>query len=392
RWRPSCALPGGPSPPTWPTSSGSSAFTSGASSAASPFERPSSDPPRRLDGCDVRPTGLLRTFAGPSGASCARVAATHGCRDGPPARQEVTVRLATRITGALVLGILAVMGAYTYIQVSNEVVLYKADIERARRNGLAWLGAIESVWGYEGEERAREVIAISARRAAAPESRLRLLSLAAGAPDRPELLPDELRSLEAGGIVTRIRRHADGQQWREAYAAIRTAERPTVLEVMEPLRGEDVYIHMSHFRILEATIAIVATCGLLATLLHMRLVGRPLGLLRDKARRAGNGDFSGPLALRQRDEMGELATEINAMCDRLAEANRRAAAEAEARVAALEQLRHTERLALVGQLAAGVAHELGTPLGVISARAQPIAARGGTPLRGTKSGPIILDP
>jgi len=301
------------------------------------------------------------------------------------------VRLATKITVALVLGILAVMGAYTYIQVSNEVVLYKADIERARRNGLAWLGAIESVWGYEGEERAREVIAISARRAAAPESRLRLLSLAAGAPDRPELLPDELRSLEAGGIVTRIRRHADGQQWREAYAAIRTAERPTVLEVMEPLRGEDVYIHMSHFRILEATIAIVATCGLLATLLHMRLVGRPLGLLRDKARRAGNGDFSGPLALRQRDEMGELATEINAMCDRLAEANRRAAAEAEARVAALEQLRHTERLALVGQLAAGVAHELGTPLGVISARAELIASGDTSPVETGKSGRIILE-
>src|SRR5262249_23213306 len=131
-------------------------------------------------------------------------------------------------------------------------------------------------------------------------------------------------------------------------------------------------------------------CGLLATLLHMRLVGRPLRLLRDKARRAGSGDFSSPLVLRQRDEMGELATELNAMCDRLAEANRRAAAETEARVAALEQLRHTERLALVGQLAAGVAHELGTPIGVISARAELIAS-GAAPAPTGKSGRIILE-
>src|SRR5262249_60559066 len=108
--------------------------------------------------------------------------------------------------------------------------------------------------------------------------------------------------------------------------------------------------------------------GLLPPLLHLRLLGPPLPLLRDKARRAGSGDFSGPLALRQRDEMGELATEINAMCDRLAEANRRAAAETEARVTALEQLRHTERPALVGQLAAGVAPELGTTPGGDSAR------------------------
>src|SRR5437016_2774104 len=126
--------------------------------------------------------------------------------------------------------------------------------------------------------------------------------------------------------------------------------------------------------IVGATIAIIAMCGLLASVLQIRLVGRPLRLLRDKARRAGGGDFSGPLVLRQRDEMGELATEINAMCDRLAEANRRVAKEAAARVAALEQLRHTERLATVGQLAAGVAHELGTPLGVVSARAELLAS------------------
>ena len=302
------------------------------------------------------------------------------------------MRLATKITVALVLGIIVIMAAYAYLQFSNEVVLYKADIERARRNGLAWLGAIESVWGHEGEERARELIAISRLRAASnPDATLRILSPAEGAPEHPTLLPDQLRTLDAGGIVTRIRRHADGEQWREAYAAIRTAERPTILEVTEPLRGEDVYIHMSHFRILEATIAIVVTCGLLATLLQMRLVGRPLGLLRDKARRAGSGDFSGPLALRQRDEIGELATEINAMCDRLAEANRRAAAETQARVAALEQLRHTERLALVGQLAAGVAHELGTPLSVVSARAELLASGDASAVEAGKNGRIILE-
>ena len=284
------------------------------------------------------------------------------------------MKLAAKITVALVVGILAVMGTYAYVQVFNEVVLYKADIERARRNGLAWLGTIESVWGQEGEARARELIAISARRARNPEATLRVLSLAEGAPDRPALLPEEIRALEAGEIVSRVRRDAEGQQRREAYAAIRTAARPTVLEVIEPLRGEEIFIRMSHVRIVEATIAIIAMCGLLASVLQIRLVGRPLRLLRDKARRAGGGDFSGPLVLRQRDEMGELATEINAMCDRLAEANRRVAKEAAARVAALEQLRHTERLATVGQLAAGVAHELGTPLGVVSARAELLAS------------------
>ena len=48
------------------------------------------------------------------------------------------------------------------------------------------------------------------------------------------------------------------------------------------------------------------------------------------------------------------------MCDRLA--------------STMAQLRHADRLATVGTLASGVAHELGTPLNVISARAEMIAS------------------
>ena len=83
-------------------------------------------------------------------------------------------------------------------------------------------------------------------------------------------------------------------------------------------------------------------------------IGRPVSRLAAKARRVGTGDLTGPLKLRQRDELGELATEINLMCDRLAE-------ERSAREAATDQLRHADRLTTVGKLASGIAHELGTP-------------------------------
>jgi signal transduction histidine kinase len=49
------------------------------------------------------------------------------------------------------------------------------------------------------------------------------------------------------------------------------------------------------------------------------------------------------------------------------------ARETAARIATLEQLRHADRLTTVGKLASGVAHELGTPLNVVGARAQMIA-------------------
>jgi signal transduction histidine kinase len=47
-------------------------------------------------------------------------------------------------------------------------------------------------------------------------------------------------------------------------------------------------------------------------------------------------------------------------------------AEVELRRAALGQLRHAERLTTIGKLASGVAHELGTPLNVVSGRAELI--------------------
>lgn len=60
------------------------------------------------------------------------------------------------------------------------------------------------------------------------------------------------------------------------------------------------------------------------------------------------------------------------MSAQLAHANMRLAAEAEARLAALDQLRHAERVATVGGLASGIAHEIGTPLNVISYRTKQI--------------------
>jgi signal transduction histidine kinase len=64
---------------------------------------------------------------------------------------------------------------------------------------------------------------------------------------------------------------------------------------------------------------------------------------------------------------------MDAMCDRLVEANERAASEVRARMDMLEQLRHADRLMTVGKLASGVAHEIGTPLNVVEARAAMIA-------------------
>jgi two-component system, NtrC family, sensor kinase len=116
-----------------------------------------------------------------------------------------------------------------------------------------------------------------------------------------------------------------------------------------------------------------ALCGLGSAAFSAWFVERPIRALINKARRVGAGDHSGPILIPSHDDITELAHEMNAMCERLADAQEQIQVEAEARIATLEQLRHADRLKTVGQLAAGVAHELGTPLNVVAGRAKMIS-------------------
>jgi signal transduction histidine kinase len=97
------------------------------------------------------------------------------------------------------------------------------------------------------------------------------------------------------------------------------------------------------------------------------------------------------LELAQRDEIGELAVEMNLMCDQLVAVKSRVDTETAARLTALEQLRHVNRLATVGKLAAGIAHELGAPLQVIAGRARMLLDDDVTPGDVDKNSRIIIE-
>jgi two-component system, NtrC family, sensor kinase len=74
------------------------------------------------------------------------------------------------------------------------------------------------------------------------------------------------------------------------------------------------------------------------------------------------------------DQLELLARELEALDATNADERAQVVVEAKRRLADLEELHNANRLVTVGTLTAGIAHELGTPLGVVLARAQMIVA------------------
>jgi signal transduction histidine kinase len=120
-------------------------------------------------------------------------------------------------------------------------------------------------------------------------------------------------------------------------------------------------------------------------------IRRPLHALVRAALALGRGQLTERIALRRRDEIGQLASAFNRMAAELQAAQERTRTEAEGRLDAERQLQQAQKLASLGRLASEVAHEIGTPLSIISGRTEviqkklppdhPLARDAGTVLR-----------
>ncbi len=101
-------------------------------------------------------------------------------------------------------------------------------------------------------------------------------------------------------------------------------------------------------------------------------IRQPIGQLVRSALAIGHGDLSRRLTLHRRDEIGQLASAFNRMAESLQAAQARTMAEAQVRLELERQVQQAQKLATVGRLASEVAHEVGTPLNIVSGRAEVI--------------------
>ncbi|MGH7523619.1 MAG: sensor histidine kinase [Gemmatimonadales bacterium] len=181
----------------------------------------------------------------------------------------------------------------------------------------------------------------------------------------------------------------DLRHWSGTVVYTRTAADGPVVAGVLPLSGTP-WLFALEFplrevmapadRFLQNVIVIALVCvalGWLAAWWFARRLTTPLVQLTLAADEIAAGRHTGEMAIRREDELGRLANSFDTMSRQIRDSRQRMEETVTERTAelhdALQQLQNAqealvrrERLAMLGQLAGGVGHELRNPLGVMS--------------------------
>jgi signal transduction histidine kinase len=165
---------------------------------------------------------------------------------------------------------------------------------------------------------------------------------------------------------------------RIIYAAPLTSDSGEVIgaivvaRVIDDLKAD---LERTRWRLIAVVVAFVAVTLVGGSLLGTAYVTRPLATLLDGMAHVRDGDFKSRVPLARHDEIGALVDEFNAMVATLGEARQRIDQETEARLRLERGLQGIDKMITIGQLSAGLAHEIGSPLQVLSGRASALLAR-----------------
>ncbi|MDP3333710.1 MAG: ATP-binding protein [Methylococcaceae bacterium] len=119
-----------------------------------------------------------------------------------------------------------------------------------------------------------------------------------------------------------------------------------------------------------STLTFIVIAAPLCTIICLIYIGWPLQRLTDGMKQIRDGNFSPLPLINHQDEIGILLKTFNVMAAELATARQNLKEEAQARRQVQIALQEADKLITIGQLSAGLAHEIGSPLQILKGRSE----------------------
>jgi len=283
---------------------------------------------------------------------------------------KIYLKIYLSIVGLLI----AILGIDGYLSINQDVTNFNRDMKTdALLIGQAMSGMVEHTWKVTGEDEAIRLINNANKKEHSIKIRWVWLDNSAAAPYLPQAPLEMLFRVLQGQNVSLVIKTKEGKESRCTYVPITTGnQRQGAIEFSESLLALKHHIYKSCLRVLVITMLLLLASALLLWYIVKKMITKPLKRLIEKAREIGRGNLAVDIFISGKDEISELGATMNTMSKELSTARKALQTENEARLAALDELRHAERLATIGKFSAEMAHELGTPLNVITGRSKLI--------------------
>jgi len=287
------------------------------------------------------------------------------------------LKISIKLMAVITLAIMILLSIHGYLTVDREIGLFDRNmIHDSMLLGHSLTATLKDIWKTGDTDEVFRVIKDINKGEPGMSVRLVWLNNKDCAPNCPGLPESELQPLSEYQDMSIQTRDDNGSGYLYSYVPFQLPDHvPAAIEIKKSLQPKYDYVRETIIRKVVLFGAIVIIGGLLVLSYGFFLVGRPIQKLVEQARKVGTGDLSGTITIRQKgDEIAHLAGEMNLMLKQLQQSQKNLKNETERRISSIEQLHHAERLATVGKLASGIAHEVGTPLNVVSGRAKMIAS------------------
>jgi signal transduction histidine kinase len=301
------------------------------------------------------------------------------------------MKVGTRLALGLLACLTPVVSVYTYDRIRTSAQIFEDDLKRETRATELALNAAfrhdikRGEWSDINDE--LQTIGEQGMAVAVLNRSGKLWYALPGFPVKPPPPDQYLSEIEAKGS-SEFMQTANGRYWFCRIA--RLGRDPTLGYLLVARDWTEVQEDLNR-RIASSIGAggiVVVLTAILIPLVARKYVSLPLAEL---SRRVGSFSSGEPERELAGDEVTLITEEFRRLDRELTVARRRLLDESERKLELERRLRHSDKLATIGTLASGLAHEIGTPMGVIRGRAEHLLRSNPDPRKLNQGLEIIIN-